>query len=231
MSITLSNLTTALDKLRDDIRADMQTEISTLRKTIDEQQREITSLKSRVTSLETAAATHTNTSTNTTNMPIVDFRAILDEEKNRETRKANLVFYNIPESTTQHATANTTALSTSSSTNDDNMKIKQIFMKLGLTADIRISKTLRLGRNNASINPKPILVTLSDSKDKFNILRVAKNLRMLPTDDNCKNVYISPDLTKQQQQENKLLRIELLRRRDAGEDVIIRKNKVVLRNI
>lgn len=47
----------------------------------------------------------------------------------------------------------------------------------------------------------------------------ARKLRQAPNDSSFKNAIIKPDLTKSEQQEEKVLIAELKRRRDLGENV------------
>jgi hypothetical protein len=48
--------------------------------------------------------------------------------------------------------------------------------------------------------------------------------------DGRSKVYINPHLTRMQSEAEKVLREELKQRKDAGDDVVIKNGKVVLRN-
>ncbi len=65
----------------------------------------------------------------------------------------------------------------------------------------------------------------------MNMLTKAKNLRLLDADNLHKKIVIKPDLTKLQQKEQMTLQEECKRRRASGEDVVINRGKVVLRQL
>ena len=70
-----------------------------------------------------------------------------------------------------------------------------------------------------------LIIRLQDEATKWNILRMARELR---NSHEYSNVYISPDLTPQEQQRDKALRDEVKRRLN-GEEVEIRRGRVVVR--
>ena len=74
--------------------------------------------------------------------------------------------------------------------------------------------------------PRPIKLSLPDEKTKFKILGNSKTLRNYQAQ---ANIGIKPDLTRQQQLEDKELRQQLKKRKEDGEDVMIYKNKIILR--
>lgn len=193
-SIPLSSLTEALTKLREDIAADVKREINVqviqLRLTIDSQLKEINTLRQqlsaqneRLNKLEStvpAQSIRLSAIENKPRLPVNDFRQILEEEKQREIRKHNLILFNVP--------------TTNSS---DEEIVKTIITKIGITGDITLSKVKRIGKENES-NTIPILITTLNVKGKFSILKKAINLRSLSEDDVFRKVYIKPDMTKSQ---------------------------------
>ena len=80
----------------------------------------------------------------------------------------------------------------------------------------RIGKVVE-GRNRL------IRVILSSEDCKDRVLREARQLRNASE---FKNVYVNPDLTLRQRQEGKRLREELKRRRELGEDVVLRHGSI-----
>ena len=62
------------------------------------------------------------------------------------------------------------------------------------------------------------------------VLKKATNLRNANLELIRNNVFINPDLTRQQREEQYKLRQELKRRRAGGEEVIIRKGLIVSKN-
>ena len=150
-----------------------------------------------------------------------------DEMKEREERKLNLIFFNIKESTKKEK---------AEAFKEDIEKVKEVLshtnpdLSENIVKDLQEDKMTRLGNkddsNDQTKRPRPIKLTLKNEKTKFKIL---KNSSLLKNFQSQQNVGIKPDLTKQQQIEDKELRAQLKRRKDGGEDVMIYRNKVILR--
>lgn len=73
---------------------------------------------------------------------------------------------------------------------------------------------------------KLVFVKFKQISTKSEVLRQARRLRTVDNPD-LKKVYINPDLTPNQQREDRALRVELKSRRQAGEKVIIRGGRIV----
>ena len=71
------------------------------------------------------------------------------------------------------------------------------------------------------------VVTLRDEGEKWKLLKMAKKLRN--AGNRFEKIYIAPDLSQAEQLRDKNPRKQLKERREAGEDVIIHKNKVIRR--
>ena len=150
-----------------------------------------------------------------------------DEMKEREERKLNLIFFNIKESTSNEK---------AEAFKEDINKVKQVLshtnpdLSEDIVKDLSEENMFRLGNkddsNDQSKKPRPIKLTLPNEKTKFKIL---KNTTLLKNFESQQNVGIKPDLTKLQQKEDKELRAQLKKRKDEGEDVMIYRNKVILR--
>ena len=153
-----------------------------------------------------------------------------DELKDRQERKTNLILFNIKESTkTEIAEA----------VKDDVKEIIKIFQhtnpelkeKIGVLDEekvVRLGKKKERDENNAdNTRPRPMKVTLPEEYLKFKIL---KNSHKFKTFAEHPKVGIKPDLTKQQQYEERALREELERRKKLKEDVMIFRGKVILRS-
>ena len=143
--------------------------------------------------------------------------ACLREEKERDKRRLNLCLRNMPE-----ADSHTT----------DRLQIIHLFKtKLGanetdLNAGIRNIK--RVGTQSDE-RPRIIIIECSNSDLKRFLLQNSfklKNHRLI----NNRNVFLTPDMTKNQLEDDRKLREELRRRRDNGENVFIRKGQIVLRS-
>ena len=152
----------------------------------------------------------------------------LDEIKDKEERKCNLMMFNVTESSKTNSNEEST---------DDLQSVKNILQHTNPELNDTVINQLscnnmkRLGRKSASTDEesskaRPLKITLPDESTKFKILR---NSHKLKTFKNNEKVGLKPDLTKQQMSEERELRKELQRRRDMNEDVMIYRNKVILR--
>ncbi|XP_014676496.1 PREDICTED: uncharacterized protein LOC106816407 [Priapulus caudatus] len=141
---------------------------------------------------------------------------IIDEYNDRERRKNNLIVTGIEESK---------SLDPNMRKEDDNKVIKKIMETLKVN-DVVITKTIRLGaKKDPGDKPRLLLVALDDNKKKRVILSHAKELREL---EEWNTVYISPDLTRKEQEEGKKLREQLRLLREQGHnDYIIRRGMIV----
>lgn len=141
---------------------------------------------------------------------------LLFEMEERDRRKPNLIVSGIPEKA-------------DGSVNDrkqwDMEQVEALFGNLVDLNENVVKAIYRIGNTN-SAKPRLLKVVCRDVYTKRDLLSKAKNLRSEPK---YQNVYLNTDLTQLQQKENKKLREELQRRRNAGEDVVIRYGKVVSR--
>ena len=140
---------------------------------------------------------------------------VLQEVEQRELRRNNIMIYGLSEES-EGSLAERTKL--------DETLVEDIFKEIG--ANVPVEKIYRLGKINDS-KCRPLKVKLPHQSFKGEIFRGAKELR---NSSRFKNIYIRNDLTKLQQQEDFERRKELRRRRENGEDVIIRNGEIQLRN-
>ena len=94
-----------------------------------------------------------------------------------------------------------------------------------------IQRPIRLGKKITSggkkNKPRLLKVTISNTHVQKQVLKQAKNLKSCGSETMSK-VFITPDLTLQEREENRKLRDELKARRDKGEtDLVIRNGKIV----
>jgi vacuolar-type H+-ATPase subunit I/STV1 len=108
---------------------------------------------------------------------------------------------------------------------DDEEKFSKVVQELGLNCNKKF-EVMRIGKVRQD-RPRLLKVTNLDPRSKQDILKNAKKLRKSSS---FKFVYINNDLTPIQQKESKLLRNELQARRSRGENVVIYRNQVRLRN-
>lgn len=108
--------------------------------------------------------------------------------------------------------------------NHDFCKITDIFKELQVP-ETTIIHHHRLGR--ATDGKRPITLKLNSIDHRNKVLKAAFSLRNAR---NFSSVFIKPDLTPTQQDQRKRLLTELHNRRRNGEDVVIYRNKIVLKN-
>ena len=151
----------------------------------------------------------------------------LDEMKEKEEKKLNIMLFNLKEST------KTEVIEEAS---EDLISVKQVLqhinsdLKESVIDKLSIQNIKRLGRKpEASQDGKtrPVKVTLPDESTKYKFLRKSHKLKDYQPNP---KIGIKLDLTKQQLFEEKELRKELQRRREQKEDVMIFRNKVILRS-
>ena len=138
-----------------------------------------------------------------------NYEDILDEFENRDRRKTNLIISGLPEREDMNADERKQL---------DLSTVNSLFSALdGFTNDV-VSGMINPSR------PRLLKVICVDTESKRRILSKSKDLRNMQQ---YKNIYVNPDLTPLQQAQNKQLREELHRRRSQGENVMIRRGKVV----
>jgi hypothetical protein len=138
---------------------------------------------------------------------------LLNEVEERNFRRQNLIFSGIPKLDSGDIVDRKS---------HDMARVNEISKKL----DVIISenfKTMRIGRPGDS-KPRLLKVAFSSLEDRNELLRNGKTLR---NSSSHKKVFINPDLTTLQRSNNKALRAELRRRREAGERVKIRGERIV----
>jgi len=110
----------------------------------------------------------------------------LSELRYRETRKHNLVFFNIPESNNDDA---------------ENRKLRDISTVIELfdtELDIQTTATnpVRLGKKQLNARyPRPLRVTVEGEQMKWKVLKASKNLKD-PRKEENKLIYIKRDMTR-----------------------------------
>ena len=120
-------------------------------------------------------------------------REELEERKQIEAKKLNLIVYNIPDN------ANSTP-------DEDQKTCIKLFQHLGVETSIETS--VRLGREYKGKN-RLIKVTLNNIGDRKKLLANATNLRKIDTPKPYDEVYIRPDLTTKQLEQSKNLRDQM----------------------
>ena len=178
-------------------------------------------------------AENTNTNPNKDEKMIEDKVKIqieqsFDELKDREDRKNNLIVFNLKESTKEDINE---ALSEDLTQLKEVLKLTNPEMSENVIKDLSTENVIRLGRkmkNNENDNKvRPVKLTLPSEKTKYKIIRNTYKLKSSPTNS---KIGFKFDLTRQQQAEERALRQELERRKEAEEDVMIYRGKIIKRS-
>lgn len=139
----------------------------------------------------------------TTESTIIHSLAEYNERKRREN---NLIIYGLPE--TGYLPA----------------QMQQISKELNVT-NTEVTKHMRLGQQNPN-RPRPVLIVIKDKLKKIQLLTRGKLLRSKTN--YLKDIYIAPDMTPTEREENRRIVNELRNRRNTGEEnLIIRQGKIV----
>lgn len=106
---------------------------------------------------------------------------------------------------------------------DEDVKLaKEILTSIELpNVKIMSAKKLGVKTNNKK---RPLLIKCETYDDKIKVLQNSNKLRIINTNN---KISIKPDLTKLQQSEQKALYTEFKTRKEDGEDIIIKKGKIV----
>lgn len=132
---------------------------------------------------------------------------VLEEVEQRERRRNNIMIFGLPEQPSG---------SLSERQDHDIQSITNLLRDAGVS-DVTPEQSRRIGRIVEG-RPRPLKVKLENQETMHRILRCSKNLRDCSA---YKEVFITSDATRMQQEEMKKLRLELRRRRELGEDVVI----------
>ena len=139
----------------------------------------------------------------------------IEEYREREARKYNVIIHNIPESKKED----------SKDRISEDMESVDSMLEDGLdVSDVTVTSAVRLGKREEG-KTRLLKVGVDSVKSKRNLLQNARKLRRTEA---WKKVFITPDHTPKERQVNRELREELKRRSEEGEErLVIRKGKIV----
>jgi hypothetical protein len=142
-----------------------------------------------------------------------------EEQVEVEKRKCNLVIWNLKESAKTEI---------EEKKRDDLAAVKLLLSKVVEIEEGEVVEPVRLGKGTqVGTRPRMLRVTVKSEDKKKEILRKAPELNA-NIRDQAKRVYINPDYTQKQREQQKKLRDEKKRRTDAGEqNLAIRNGKIV----
>ena len=140
---------------------------------------------------------------------------VIDEYRDRESHKLNIIVHKVPESVATESSARTA---------HDTKWVTDIANIID-AGPIEVVNITRLGKK-LDDKLRLLKVQLNSLYQKRRILSNAKKLR--ETSGTFQKIYVTPDLSLNERQENKRLHDELLQRKKDGEkDLIIRRGKIV----
>lgn len=145
---------------------------------------------------------------------------VIQEVSERNKRKCNIIIYGRSELINKNKTEQSEA---------DTVFVKDVLTALNI-GDLGYLKPIRLGKYDPTKQDRrrPIKITLSSEEDVVSVLRASKSLK---TTDPWKNIFISRDRTKMQNELYKSVRNELHERLSNGEQNLIIKYKDGIPNI
>ena len=123
--------------------------------------------------------------------------SVLREEKKKSKRKLNIILHNIPESNADNADVRR---------EHDTDTVKAI-VNQHLCIPAPISNVTRLGKKMDK--PRLLRITVASEQEKASILRNCTKIQNIKDPAYLGKVFITPDLTMKEHEENKLLRKRL----------------------
>ena len=145
----------------------------------------------------------------------------LEEAKEKEKRKKNLIIVNLKESAKTEIAERKV---------EDLKEVKKLLSKVAEVGDDDISEPVRLGKVGGN-KPRMLKVTIKTEEKKREILKKAPQLNTNTTQAKDR-VFINPDLTNKEREQERQLRDEKRERERNGEkDLVIRGGRIVKRRI
>ena len=192
----------------------LRDENTSLRSRLDSMEQQLRNLKSEIKNEIISELKHNSSNSLSRECIRTEISSFLSEAREIEKRKLNLCVRNLPEATNDI---------------NDLPKLKEFLSsKLDLNeteVNSGLTQLKRLGERTVGKN-RIIIVTCENSEIRRKMLQNATKLKDFRTPEN-KKVFINPDMTKLQMEENMKLNDELWRRRNDGERVIIRRGEIV----
>lgn len=201
----LSEVKQMLDNMKDELIQTLKGEILSLRDSLQSLSARVCDIESKNKALseELARVKETN------------FERVTEEIEERKKREANIVIFGFSER------VNGTVEQRKS---HDLGSTKSLINALGIT-NFEVNSIRRLGASSGN-GKRPLLVTLGSFQQKFQVVKASPGLRKLGE---YKGIFVKCDLTQMQQSQQRRLITELKERRQRGENVVIRRNEVVIR--
>jgi len=143
--------------------------------------------------------------------------SVLNEEKEKSKRKLNIILHNIPESDAEDVAVRRQ--------HDEDTAKAVINQHLDIPASI--TEPIRLGKK--CDKPRLLRITVGSSEEKTRILRNCTKIRSVSEPEYLKKIFITPDLTKKEREENKVLRNRLKEMNNGHNNYQIKNGRIVPR--
>lgn len=141
---------------------------------------------------------------------------VVDEYRDMERRKWNLIIFNVPESK---------SIESSQRKAEDREFFNSLINDIGVDP-VDVIDVVRLGAKTPN-KLRPLRVQFNNLSHRRSVLVNAKKLRN-SSSDVFKGIYINPDLSVKERQAQRKLRLELAKRKENGEsDIFIRRGRIV----
>ena len=207
--------------LKNEIFTKIETEMSSVKGILNSLTLKVTNLETKLTSLQIKYDQHDDQIKqlgSTLDSLGNHFPSMMVEEvMKRVQRQNNLIISGIPEPSSGKVEERI---------NHDQEVFAQILNEVGVEHHEHTFQMVRIGKPRSD-HSRLLKIECQTMKMKNEISRKAKSLRKSKV---FRNVYINDDRTPTQQAEMRLLRQKLQERKDQGDDVVIFRNKVVLRD-
>ena len=143
----------------------------------------------------------------------------MEDQKDKERRKKNLIFYNLPESKNDDVRERI---------KDDWVNVKKVFERKGLELKKNdLGNMYRLGRDKIQGRSRPLLIRFEREEQKREVLHYCKDLKLVREKESTP-IFYSMDLTIKEREERRKLVAELKKRKENGQtNVAIRNGKIV----
>ena len=210
-AVTLNDIKFLIESSKSEILAALKSEIDELKNTVSSLSKKVEKLDSRHTFLENRCRALEDQCDRADHR--VRTEDLLHEAEERQRKRKHIIVVGLPES--KSGTVEERA-------EGDKSALKDLVADIGVE-DFEAVEIRRIGRVSSS-RPRLLRVKCKDHESKSNILRKARFLR---NNTRYRNMFINPDLTPLQREQNKQLRSELHRRRAAGDRVVIRRGQIV----
>jgi len=163
---------------------------------------------------QSIADAYNKASTNEISTAVV---SLLQDEKEKEKRCMNLILHNLPESD---------ATSGQDRKKHDITKVTEVFNQhLGLSANV--TNAYRLGKK--SDKARLLKVSVGSKHERAKILSKCTQLRKITSPSYLKIIFVTPDLTKKEQEANRILRAKLADMNKSGKKFKIKNGQIVQR--